>query len=154
MPDDIELEFVRDLREHLAADSKAPGSGRTSGPGGKSFQSVSRAFASAAPACETNPAQRRTSTLTSNGREASALPEPGVEKILEFPQNVLAVDAEIGPPAALGDEVGHLDAETLERGAEGLEILDSAAGSSRRIRHRTGIAGRQSFGDRCRADGA
>jgi uncharacterized RDD family membrane protein YckC len=60
-------------------------------------------------------------------REASALTEPSVEKVLEFPPDVLAVDAEMARPAAPGDEVGHLDAETLERGAEGLGILDFAA---------------------------
>ncbi len=59
-------------------------------------------------------------------REASAPPDPRVEEILEFPQNVLGVDAEITPPAALEDDVQHSDSEPLEEGDEGLEILDSA----------------------------
>jgi uncharacterized RDD family membrane protein YckC len=49
-----------------------------------------------------------------------------VEEILEFPQDGLRVDAEISPSAALKDEVQYSDAETLEKGDEGSEILDSA----------------------------
>ena len=49
-----------------------------------------------------------------------------MEKILEFPQNAPTIDTEIVPSAALEGDVQHSDAETQERGDEGLEILDSA----------------------------
>ena len=58
--------------------------------------------------------------------ETSAPFEPGVEKILEFPQDALGIDAEIAPPAAPEDDLQHSDAETQERGDAGFEILDSA----------------------------
>jgi uncharacterized RDD family membrane protein YckC len=49
-----------------------------------------------------------------------------VEKILEFPQNPVTVDAEITPPAGLNDEAQYSEIETLEKGDEGVEILDPA----------------------------
>jgi uncharacterized RDD family membrane protein YckC len=59
-------------------------------------------------------------------REVSAPLERGVERILEFPQNVPAADAEITPSAALEDDVQHLDAETLEKGDERVEVFGPA----------------------------
>jgi uncharacterized RDD family membrane protein YckC len=58
-------------------------------------------------------------------KEAPAPAQPAVEKILEFPRNALTIDTELAPPAAL-DDAQHSHADTLERGDEPLEILDSA----------------------------
>ena len=125
MPDDIELEFERDLREHRAGTAMQPGAEEPR-PWRQELSDRVQSFRQRRARLRNEPYPEENLDFDFEQREASALTEPGVEKILEFPQDVPTVDAEIAPPAAPGDEVGHLDAETLEKGAEGLGILDFA----------------------------
>jgi uncharacterized RDD family membrane protein YckC len=124
-PDDIENEFVRDLREDVASTAKAPAAGEST-PWRQELSERVQSFRQRRARLRNEPAPRDNLDFEFEPTEANALPGPGVEEILEFPQSVLSVDAEIGPRAALEDDVQHLDAETLEKGAEKFETLDSA----------------------------
>jgi uncharacterized RDD family membrane protein YckC len=125
MPDNTELEFVRNLREPLAEKAEPPVAEEPA-PWRRELSERVQSFRQRRARLRDEPAREESLDFEFELREASAPPEPGVEEILEFPQNVLNVDAEITPPAALEDEVQHSDAETLEKSDEGLEILDSA----------------------------
>ena len=125
MPDNTELEFARNLREPLAEKAKPPVAEEPA-PWRRELSERVQSFRQRRARLRNEPAQEDSLDFEFEPREASALAEPAVEEILEFPQNVLSVDAEITPPAALEDDVQHSDAETLERGDEELEILDSA----------------------------
>jgi uncharacterized RDD family membrane protein YckC len=125
MPDNTELEFVRNLREPLAEKATPPVAEDPS-PWRRELSERVQSFRQRRARLRNEPAREESLDFEFEPREASAPPEPGVEEILEFPQNVLTVDAEITPPAALEDDVQYSDAETLEKGDEGLEILDSA----------------------------
>jgi len=125
MPDNTELEFVRNLREPLAEKAKPPVAEDPS-PWRRELSERVQSFRQRRARLRNEPAREESLDFEFEPRETSASLEPGVEEILEFPQNVLTVDAEIAPPAALENDVQYSDAETLEKGDEGLEILDSA----------------------------
>jgi uncharacterized RDD family membrane protein YckC len=125
MPDNGELEFARNHREPLAEKAKPPAA-EEAAPWRRELSERVQSFRQRRARLRNGPAREESLDFEFEPREASAPPEPGVEEILEFPQNVLTVDAEITPPAAFEDDVQHSDAETLEKGDEGLEILDSA----------------------------
>ena len=126
MPDDIELEFERDLREHGAGTAMQPGAEEPR-PWRQELSDRVQSFRQRRARLRNEPDPEANFGFDFDQREASALAEPSVEKILEFPQDALTVDTEIVRPAAPGDDVGHLDAETLRKEAEGLGILDFAA---------------------------
>ena len=125
IPDNTELEFVRNLHEPLA-EKATPPVAEEPVPWRRELSERVQSFRQRRARLRNEPVGEESLDFEFEPREASAPPEPGVEEILEFPPNVLAVDAEITPLAALEDDVQHLDAETLEKGDEGLEILDSA----------------------------
>ena len=125
MPGNTELEFVRNLREPLAEKAPPPVAEEPA-PWRREVSERFQSFRQRRARLRNEPAREESLDFEFEPREASAPPEPGVEEILEFPQNVLTVDAEITPPAALEDDVQHSEADTLENGDEGLEILDSA----------------------------
>ena len=125
MPDNAELEFVRNLREPLA-EKATPPVAEEPAPWRQELSERVQSFRQRRARLRNEPGREESLDFEFEPREASPPPEPGVEEILEFPQNVLTVDAEITPPAALEDDVKHSDAENLEKGDEGLEILDSA----------------------------
>ena len=125
MLDNTELEFVRNPREPLSEKAFPPISEEPA-PWRRELSGRVQSFRQRRARLLNEPAPEEFLDFEFEPREASASPDPGVEEILQFPQNVLAVDAEITPPAALEDDVQHSDAETLEKGDEGLEILDSA----------------------------
>jgi len=125
MVDNTELEFVRNPREPLA-EKAAPPVSEEGAPWRRELSERVQSFRQRRARLRNEPAPAESLDFEFEPREASAPPERGVEEILEFPQNGLAIDAEISPPAPLEDAVRHSDAETLEKGDEGLEILDSA----------------------------
>ena len=125
MLDNTELEFLRNPREPLAEKATPPVSEEPA-PWRQELSERVQSFRQRRARLRNEPAQEESLDFEFEPREASAPPGRGVEEILEFPQNDLAVDAEISPPAALEDDVQHSGAETLEKDDEGLEILDSA----------------------------
>ncbi len=129
MPDNTELEFVRNLREPLAEKAKPPVAEEPA-PWRQELSERVQSFRQRRAHLRNEPAREESLDFEFEPREASAPPDAVVEEILEFPQDVLAVDVEITPPAALEDNLQHSDAETLEKGDEGLEILDSALGQA------------------------
>ena len=125
MPDDTELEFARNLREPLPEKAKPPG-GEESEPWRQELSERVQSFRQRRARLRNEAGPEESLDFEFEPRDASAPPEPGLEEILEFPQNVVTVDAEITPSAALEDDAQQSDAETLEKGDEGSEILDSA----------------------------
>jgi uncharacterized RDD family membrane protein YckC len=124
MPDNIEPEFVSNLREPLA--EKAPPAAEEPSPWRRELSERVQSFRQRRARLRNEPAPEESLDFEFDPRETSEPPQPDMEELLEFPQNGLTVDAEITPPAALEDDVQQSDAETLEKGDEGSEILDSA----------------------------
>ena len=125
MPDDAEFELAPDLREHPATTAEPPQAQETA-PWRQELSERVQSFRQRRARLRNEPPREENLDFEFEPRESSALAEAGVEKVLEFPQNALTIDTEIVPSAALEGDVQHSDAETQERGDEGLEILDSA----------------------------
>jgi uncharacterized RDD family membrane protein YckC len=125
-PDKTELEFGRNLREPLAEKAPSPVAEEPAAWRRELSERV-QSFRQRRARLRNEPAPEESLDFEFEPREASGPSEQGMEELLELPQNVPAVDAEIGPPAALEDEVQYSDAETPEKGDEGLEIPDSAS---------------------------
>ncbi len=124
MPARTELEFVGDLREPLAEEASSPVAEEPL-PWRRELSDRVQSFRQRRARLRNEPAPQESLDFEFEPREASQPPEAGVEDILEFPPNVLPVDAEITPPAAVDDLEQQSEAETLEKGEEGTEILDS-----------------------------
>jgi uncharacterized RDD family membrane protein YckC len=125
MSDNFELGFVPDLRENPAATATPP-QAQAPAPWRQELSERVLSFRQRRARLRNEPPQEENFDFEFARSEPSVPLEPGVEKILEFPQNAVSIDAEIAPRAALGNDVQHSDAETQERGDEGFEILDSA----------------------------
>jgi uncharacterized RDD family membrane protein YckC len=123
--DHFELGFSPELREHSAATANPP-QVQESAPWRQELSERVRSFLQRRARLRDEPPQEENLDFEFERSETSAPPEPGVEKILEFMQDDVSIDAEIAPRAALENDVRHSDAETQERGDEGFEILDSA----------------------------
>jgi len=123
-PDDTQLEFARNLREPMAEQAKPP-TAEEPAPWRRELSARVQSFRRRRARLRNEPPPEESLDFEFEPKEASAPPEQGAEDILEFPQSVSTVDAEIGPAPMLGDEVQYSDAETLEKGDEGSEILDS-----------------------------
>ena len=72
------------------------------------------------------PHQGETLDFELDRSETQAPLELGVEKILEFPQNHISIDAEIAPRGAFENDAADSDTEAPQRNDGGFEILDSA----------------------------
>jgi uncharacterized RDD family membrane protein YckC len=125
VPDNLELGFVPDLLEQAAA-TTPPARAPEPAPWRQELSERFQSFRQRRARLRNEPPPEENLDFEFEAREASALAEPGVENILEFPQNTLTIDLEIAPPAALEDDAPHSAAEALERGDERWEILDSA----------------------------
>lgn len=125
MPDDIEIGFDRDLREHKEDTAMQPGAEEPR-PWRQELSERVQSFRQRRARLRNEPSPEENLDLNFGQREANELTELDTEKILEFPQEDFTVDAEIAPPVAPRYDVGHLDAETMEKGAERSGILDSA----------------------------
>jgi uncharacterized RDD family membrane protein YckC len=124
VPDNLELGFVPDLLEHPAA-TAPPARVQEPAPWRQELSERFQSFRQRRARLRNEPPPEENLDFEFEPREASERAEPGVENVLEFPQNALAIDAEIVPPAALEDYAPDLGAETQERGDERLEILDT-----------------------------
>jgi uncharacterized RDD family membrane protein YckC len=125
MPENTELEFMSNLHEPLAEKAETPVAEETV-PWRQELSERVQSFRQRRARLRNEPAPEQSLDFEFESREASAPLESGVEEILESPPNILNVDAEINPPAALEDDVQYSEAENLEEGDEGLEIPDSA----------------------------
>ena len=114
-----------DLREPLAEKAALPVAGEPASWRREISERV-QSFRQRRARLRNEPAPEESLDFEFEPREVSAPLERGMERILEFPQNVSAADAEITPSAALEDEVQHADAEALEKGEEGLGVLSPA----------------------------
>jgi uncharacterized RDD family membrane protein YckC len=123
--DNVELEFVPDLREQPAATTTSP-QAQEPAPWRQELSERVQSFRQRRARLRNELPQVENLDLEFGRSETSAPLEPGVEKILELPQNAVSIDAEITPRATLEDNTQHSNAETQERGDAGLEILDSA----------------------------
>jgi uncharacterized RDD family membrane protein YckC len=123
--DNAQLEFVSDLYERPAATATPP---QAQDPDlwRQELSERVRSFRQRRARLRNEPPPEENLDLEFERSEMSAPLGPGVEKILEFPQNAVSIDAEIAPRAALGNDVQPPDAETGERGDTGFEIFDSA----------------------------
>ena len=125
-PDEVELEFVRDLREQVAETVNSPEAEETAAWREELSERI-RNFQQRRARLRNESTRAKNFDFDFEQREGSAPPAPDLEKSLEFPPDVLAVDAETSSFATLKEGAPHSDAETLEEEAEGLEILDSGA---------------------------
>jgi uncharacterized RDD family membrane protein YckC len=123
MADNVELEFVPDLIEDLAA---KPPPGQEPAPWRQELSERVQSFRRRRARLRNEPPREEGLDFEFDRRETSALAQPGVERILEFPQNALTLDAEIVPLAALEDNVPPPRAKSQEKGGERIDILDSA----------------------------
>ena len=125
MLDDVELEVAPDLPEPSATTATPPRVQEPT-PWRQELSERVQSFRQRRARLRNEPLREENLDLEFEWRETSEPLEPGVEKILEFPPNAHSIDAEIAPLAPFDDDVQHSDAETQERGDEGLEFLEVA----------------------------
>ena len=92
MPDNTELEFVRNLREPLAEKAEPPVAEEPA-PWRRELSERVQSFRQRRARLRNESAREESLDFEFEPREPSTPLEPGVEEILEFPQNVLTVDA-------------------------------------------------------------
>jgi uncharacterized RDD family membrane protein YckC len=125
MPDNLELGFMPDLGEHPEATAPLP-QVQEPPPWRQELTERVQSFRRRRARLRNEPPPEENLDFEFESREAGALAAPGVEKILEFPQNALSVDTEMAPASGLEENAQPSDAETQGRAEERLEVLDSA----------------------------
>lgn len=123
--DNLELEFESHLRERPATTVSLPPAPELS-PWRQELTERVQSFRQRRARLRNDPHQEESLDFELDRRETSPPLELGVERTLEFPQNSVSLDAEIAHHEALENNAGESDAETSDRGDEGIEILDSA----------------------------
>jgi uncharacterized RDD family membrane protein YckC len=125
MSDNVELEFMPDLSEPPAATAKLPRAQEPE-PWREELSQRVQSFRQRRARLRNEPLPEENLDVEFARSETGAPLEEAGEKVLEFPQNALTIDAEIAPRLLPEDDVQPSDEETPERGDEGLEVLDSA----------------------------
>jgi uncharacterized RDD family membrane protein YckC len=123
--DNLELGSPPDSREHLAAEA-TPAQVQEPAPWRQEVSERVLNFRQRRARLRNEPPQEETLDFEFERSETKPGVEPEVEKILEFPQTAVSLDADIASREALESDGRDSGAETPERGKEGLEILDSA----------------------------
>jgi len=143
MPDHTEPEFAEDLHEPVAERAEPPVVEEPPAWRRELSERI-RSFRQRRARLRNEPVEEESLELEFEASEASAPAERGVEDILEFPKTAPAlefpptppalefpqtpptVDAEITPSAGLDEEAQLSEIDTLEKGDEGVEVLDPA----------------------------
>jgi len=123
--DNFDLGLPPDPREHPVAEA-TPAQGQEPAPWRQELSERVSTFRQRRARLRNEPPREETLDFEFERSETKPAAEPEVEKILEFPQNAVSLDADIASREALESDGRDSGAETPARGEEGLEILDSA----------------------------
>jgi uncharacterized RDD family membrane protein YckC len=124
--ENLELGFVPDLLQQAAETAPSP-QPQEPAPWRQELSERVHNFRQRRARLRNEPPPERNLDFEFERSETGALPETDMEKILEFPQDAPALDADLATPVTLEDDLQHSDADAPEKNDEKLKALDGGS---------------------------
>jgi len=122
--ENLELGFVPDLREPTA-ETTPPSELQEPAPWRQELSERVQNFRQRRARLRNEPPPERNLDFEFERGETGVLPETDMEKILEFPPDAPALDADLAAPVALEDDLQRSEAGAPEQSDEGSAVLDA-----------------------------
>jgi len=122
MSDNLDLGFLPDRREHPTA---TPAQAQEPEPWRQALSERVLSFRQRRARLRNEPPKEENLDFEFDRSETNAPVAPEAEKFLDFPQNIVSIDADIAPRSVPENDVRDSDAETQEQDEGGSRIFDS-----------------------------